>query len=65
MVGEQSNRKGHLRERLARGRADLLATVDMLSEAELARPVWSDGHGHWTARNSSAMSPTPRRGCCR
>src|SRR4051794_21987720 len=50
MAGEQSDRKGPLRERLASGREMFLAEVAALGEDELARPVWSDGHGHWTAR---------------
>jgi hypothetical protein len=50
MAGEQGDRKAHLRERLTRGRDDFLAVVGALSEEDLTRPVWSDGHGHWTAR---------------
>jgi hypothetical protein len=50
MAGEQSDRKGPLRERLASGREMFLAEVAALGEDELARPVWSDGHGHWTTQ---------------
>ena len=50
MASEQSDRKGQLRERLESGRQLFLAEVAALGDAELARPVWSDGHGHWTAQ---------------
>jgi hypothetical protein len=50
MAEGQGDRKAHLRDRLARGREELLAAVAALGEEELAQPVWSDGHGHWTAR---------------
>ena len=50
MADEQGERKAQLRERLTSGRELFLAEVAALGEEELARPVWSDGHGHWTTR---------------